>query len=169
MPCYYLLLCDGPKPTTLNSNLQLALLKRKKSKNALEKGFTLVELMIVIVIVGILSAVALPNFLNQTGKAKATEAQTKISAALKSVGAEYHAGTLPASNDVNSTACTQYTPQSDGSTAEDGWLYEVTKCSNTDVTFQGTNSKDFGTDDGIVEGTLNPSTGVISGITFSTS
>lgn len=69
--------------TTLNSRLQLALLNRKKGRNLIEKGFTLVELMIVIVIVGILSAVALPNFLNQTGKAKLTEAQGKVSAALK--------------------------------------------------------------------------------------
>ena len=37
--------------TTLNSKLQLALLNRKKRRNILEKGFTLVELMIVIVIV----------------------------------------------------------------------------------------------------------------------
>ena len=57
--------------TTLNSRLQLAMLDRKKSRNALEKGFTLVELMIVIVIVGVLSAVALPNFLNQRDKAEA--------------------------------------------------------------------------------------------------
>ncbi|MBL6739756.1 MAG: prepilin-type N-terminal cleavage/methylation domain-containing protein, partial [Synechococcus sp. BS301-5m-G54] len=69
--------------TTLNSTLQLALLKQKKRKNVLQKGFTLVELMIVIVIVGILSAVALPNFLNQTNKARATEARTQMSAALK--------------------------------------------------------------------------------------
>ena len=40
--------------TTLNSQLQLAFLNRKKGRNLLEKGFTLVELMIVIVIVGVL-------------------------------------------------------------------------------------------------------------------
>ena len=45
--------------------------------------------MIVIVIVGILSAVALPNFLNQTGKAKATEAVTKVSALLKEGYSEF--------------------------------------------------------------------------------
>jgi type IV pilus assembly protein PilA len=54
-----------------------------KQKNLVQKGFTLVELMIVIVIVGILSAVALPNFLSQTSKAKATEAKTLAASAIK--------------------------------------------------------------------------------------
>lgn len=75
--------------TTLNSRLQLAMLNRKKSRNALEKGFTLVELMIVIVIVGILAAVALPNFLSQTTKAKVTEASAKLGGLLKEGHAEY--------------------------------------------------------------------------------
>ena len=75
--------------TSLNSKLQLALLNRKKGRNLLEKGFTLVELMIVIVIVGVLSAVALPNFLGQQNKAKITEATSKIASVLKSSHAEY--------------------------------------------------------------------------------
>ena len=44
-------------------------LREKKSKVA--QGFTLIELMIVVAIVGILSAVALPNFLQARNAAEA--------------------------------------------------------------------------------------------------
>ena len=44
--------------------------------------------MVVIVIVGILSAVALPSFLSQTSRAQATECTTKAGAILSAYGAD---------------------------------------------------------------------------------
>jgi type IV pilus assembly protein PilA len=75
--------------TSLNPSLRLALCQKAKGrKNIFQKGFTLVELMVVVAIVGILSAVALPSFLDQTAKAKATECAQKAGNLLKQVAAE---------------------------------------------------------------------------------
>ena len=103
----------------LRPQLQTSLLQKLNAastgkKNLLQKGFTLVELMIVIVIVGILSAVALPNFLNQTSKAKATECTTKLGSILSQAGAEALGGDSTTVNaamsslatDSNSSLCT---------------------------------------------------------------
>src|SRR3972149_2154319 len=45
-----------------------------------EKGFTLIELMIVVAILGILAAIAIPNFMRFQAKSKQSEAKTNLGA-----------------------------------------------------------------------------------------
>lgn len=54
-------------------------------KRSLQKGFTLIELMIVVAIIGILAAVALPAYQDYTVRAKVTEGLTLASSAKTAV------------------------------------------------------------------------------------
>lgn len=70
-----------------------------KIKTQMQKGFTLIELMITVAIVGILAAVALPAYQDYTIRAQVTEGISLASGA-KAAVSEYHSnkGEFPADN-----------------------------------------------------------------------
>ena len=78
----------------------------------LQQGFTLIELMIVVAIVGILAAIALPAYQDYVIRSKMSEVEAALAACKTSV-AEYvsaHSGTWPATQAASgcSTTSTQY-------------------------------------------------------------
>ena len=62
----------------MKSEFKTKLIQHMLNKKNGEKGFTLIELLVVIIIIGILAAIALPSFLNQSNKAKQSEAKTYV-------------------------------------------------------------------------------------------
>jgi type IV pilus assembly protein PilA len=49
-----------------------------KAQNADSNGFTLIEMLVTMIIIGILAAIALPSFLSQTNKARFAEAKAFV-------------------------------------------------------------------------------------------
>ncbi len=101
-------------------------MKRKR-----RKAFTLIELMVVIAIIGILSAIAVPKFISATGEAKAA----KIQADLRTIGSA--AELYYSQNGVYPKSLTDLVSEADGK----GFLRSVPEAPSPAVYTLGTSGE----------------------------
>lgn len=137
--------------------------------NSLNKGFTLIELVMVIVILGILSAIAIPKFVDLRSDAQ-TASLAGIVGGLSAAASSNYAGCSVVNNVVTANKCakvskcsevaalltTPITIQSSAAAANTG-LYYIPTANDTAITTNGTTATctlSYGGSNGVIQNTF---------------
>jgi type IV pilus assembly protein PilE len=106
------------------------------------KGFTLTEILIALVILGILSLIILPNVKPLINKAKATEAKLQL-VHLRTLEQDYFYEHSQYSKELSDIGFIQEKLSTDGPTGHANYRIEVVSVTNTTFTGRATAVKDF--------------------------
>ena len=111
-------------------------MEKKILKN--EKGFTLIEIIAVLIILGILAAVAVPKFLDLTEEAEQKALEGAVAAGMSTASMSY--GQLALSNGAAPTTVQVATKATANPPASDEFTYTFADSGGTAVTVTATNS-----------------------------
>ena len=132
-----------------------------------EDGYTLIEVLVVILVIGALAAIAIPSFLNQTGKA--TDAAAKELAHAAQIAAETYATDHSGSySGLSVSMLPQYDATIPTSPGTGAWVQSVdnptaTGYSVTTISANGNETYTITRANGSISRSCTPSTGVHGG------